>query len=266
VARIYVSSTLTDLQEHRESVRNAIRRMGHTDVAMEYYVAEDRRPLDKCLADVRTCDLYLIVMAWRYGHIPPDQTDSITHLEYRAALDADKPCLAFVLDDKAPWPPHLMELDQLPQVQALRTTLTQDRLAGLFTTKDDLARQVTESLQQWERNQTSQPTTTTDWYAYRQAVFDKYRWVVLSVIAGAQHDRLRHIPLADVYVSPRVRAGRPHYDIPERTISTTPIESRLLLGTEFKQVFLGGPGSGKSTMFLATILEICELKRGSCSA
>lgn len=261
MARIYVSSTFTDLQDHREAVRNAIRRMGHFDVAMEYYVAEDRRPLDKCLADVRTSDLYIIIQAWRYGHIPPDHTESITHLEYRTALDANKPCLAFVLDEKAPWPPHLMELDQLPRVQTLRTTLLQDHLAGLFTTRDDLARQVTEALQQWERNQTGQPTTTTNWDAYRQAVFDKYKWVVLSVIAGAQHDRLRHIPLLDVYVAPRLRAGRPHYDLPEWTVSSTPEDSDSVLCRELKQVLLGGPGSGKSTMFLAIMLDVCDRKR-----
>jgi hypothetical protein len=262
VARIYVSSTFTDLQEHREAVRNAIRRMGHLDVAMEYYVAEDRRPLDKCLADVRTCDLYLIVQAWCYGHIPLDHTDSITHLEYRAALDANKPCLAFVLDDKAPWPPHLMELNQLPRVQALRTTLTQDHLAALFSTKDDLARQVTEALQQWERKQTDQPATATDWDAYRRAVRDKYQWVVLSVIAGAQHDRLRRIPLLDIFVPPRVRAGRPHYDLPDQVVSSTPGRSTQVLGGQLRQVFLGGPGSGKSTMFLAAMLEMCHIAEG----
>jgi hypothetical protein len=258
VARIYVSSTFTDLQDHREAVRNAIRRMGHTDVAMEYYVAEDRRPLDKCLADVRTCDLYVVVMAWRYGHIPPGQTDSITHLEYRAALDADKTCLAFVLDDKAPWPPHLMEFGKLAQVQAFRTSLTRGYLAGLFTSKDDLARQVTEALQSWERNQSGDPTTTTDWGTYRQAFIDRYRWVILSVIAGARHDDLRRIPLLDVFVSPRVLAGRPHYDVPDRAVSSSPEDSFGVLGRDWKQVFLGGPGSGKSTLFLAAALNLCN--------
>jgi len=57
MAKVYVSSTYLDLQEHRMQVERVIRRMGHEDVAMEYYVAEDQRPVAKCLADVAACDL-----------------------------------------------------------------------------------------------------------------------------------------------------------------------------------------------------------------
>ena len=65
-----------------------LRQLGHDVVAMEDYVAADRRPLDKCLADVASCDLYLGVFAHRYGYIPEsDNPDgrSITELEYRHA-------------------------------------------------------------------------------------------------------------------------------------------------------------------------------------
>jgi len=63
MAKIYVSSTFLDLQEHRAQVEKVIRRMGHTDVAMEYYVAEDMRPTAKCLADVASCDVYIRPLA-----------------------------------------------------------------------------------------------------------------------------------------------------------------------------------------------------------
>ena len=49
VARIYVSSTYLDLQECSKQVNIVIRKMGHEDDAMEYYVAEDRRATDRCL-------------------------------------------------------------------------------------------------------------------------------------------------------------------------------------------------------------------------
>jgi hypothetical protein len=41
--------------------------MSHEDIAMEYYVAEDKRPVDKCLEDVTSCDLYIGIFTWRYG-------------------------------------------------------------------------------------------------------------------------------------------------------------------------------------------------------
>ena len=52
MARIYVSSTFSDLEEVRKEVSLALRRLGHENVALEYYVAEERRPPDRCLGDV----------------------------------------------------------------------------------------------------------------------------------------------------------------------------------------------------------------------
>ena len=74
VARVYVSSTSLDMADVREQVRLTLRRMDHEDVAMEYYVAEDIRPVDKCLQDVESPDVYILLLAWRYGHIPRDTT------------------------------------------------------------------------------------------------------------------------------------------------------------------------------------------------
>src|SRR3954452_15329062 len=85
--------------------------MGHDVIGMEQYVAERGRPLERCLADVRIADVYLIALAWRYGYVPDAGTPvnphklSMTELEYEAAVAADKPVLAFLLDPDAPWPP-----------------------------------------------------------------------------------------------------------------------------------------------------------------
>jgi hypothetical protein len=102
VARIYVSSTFSDLQDYRKAVSLALRRLGHEDVAMEYYGAEDKRPLDRCLEDAGSCDAYVGIFAWRYGYVPatgnPDQL-SITELEYRRAKAAGKACLIFLISE-----------------------------------------------------------------------------------------------------------------------------------------------------------------------
>src|ERR1700716_16952 len=107
--RVYVSSHSPDLVRCREQVRIAMQRMGVQDVAMETYAAEEDRPIDKCLADVRACDLYVGIFAWRYGFIPLGHDRSITELEYRAAGEAGKDRLIFLLDQDAPWPPAQME-------------------------------------------------------------------------------------------------------------------------------------------------------------
>lgn len=41
MAKIYLSSTFLDLQEYRVQVEKVIRRIGHIDVAIKYFITED---------------------------------------------------------------------------------------------------------------------------------------------------------------------------------------------------------------------------------
>jgi Domain of unknown function (DUF4062) len=78
---------------------------------MEYYVADSERPLERCLRDAAACDLYIGLLAWRYGYIPPGEHQSVTELEYRAAAAAGKPALIFILSEDASWPRSSMDRD-----------------------------------------------------------------------------------------------------------------------------------------------------------
>lgn len=150
--KIYISSTYRDLIEHRAAVDRTLRRMGHDVIGMEQYVAEGSKPVDRCRADVRAADAYVIIVAWRYGYVPgrnasPQDKRSITEIELDEAQDSGKPVLAFLLDPEAPWPPNRVdamggEPGAGEAVSRLRSQLGTDYLAGVFRTPDDLASQV----------------------------------------------------------------------------------------------------------------------------
>src|SRR5687768_8666858 len=111
--KIYISSTFADLELHREKVYRALRALRHDVVAMEDYVATDKRPLEQCLADVRSADIYVGILAWRYGYVPKTDNPrkkSITELEMREAERVDKPRLIFLLKDDAPWRPTMSDM------------------------------------------------------------------------------------------------------------------------------------------------------------
>jgi hypothetical protein len=137
--RVFVSSTYGDLLECRGQVRRALQRLGVEDVAMETFTADDARPVDKCVADVRSCDLYVGVFAWRYGHVPPGHEESITALEYRAAAAARIPRLVFLLSEDAAWPRSHMDKGAAgEQIEALRAELTTEHTCEFFHSADDL--------------------------------------------------------------------------------------------------------------------------------
>lgn len=148
MSRVYVSSTFRDLRECRGAVEEAVRMLGHQDVAMEHYGAEPRPPLDKCLADVEASDIYIGIVGRRYGWIPPGSTQSITEQEYRQAVRSRKPILAFVLDaDVSDWPETAAETSaHQAALQKFREDLSTTFLAGRFSSCDKLAIKVIAAL------------------------------------------------------------------------------------------------------------------------
>lgn len=140
MSTIYVSSTFADLRAYRKALSLAIRRLGHMDIAMEYYIAEDARPLDRCIRDAGSCDLYVGVAARRYGFCPPGEQRSITELEFRAASVAGIDCLWFLLAEDAQWPEDQVEHGVgADKLAALRAELSERYLCGFFTVPDELA-------------------------------------------------------------------------------------------------------------------------------
>ena len=100
--KVYISSTYRDLKEHRQSVIDFFHHLKEqfTVICMEGYIAEDKTPVQKCLDDVRSCDIYVLILANRYGFISEDASAnperfSVTELEYLTAVKEGKKLLAF---------------------------------------------------------------------------------------------------------------------------------------------------------------------------
>jgi hypothetical protein len=148
MSKVYVSSTFRDLRTCRQSVTEAVRLLGHQDVAMEHYGAEPRPPLEKCLKDVEACEVYVGIFGRRYGWIPPGSTQSITEQEYRQAVRSEKDILVFLLDDGAAgWSePEDEPADRKAQLAKLREELSKKFLSARFASCDELAIKVIAAL------------------------------------------------------------------------------------------------------------------------
>jgi WD40 repeat protein len=146
MARVYLSSTFSDLKTFRAHVLEALREARHDVHAMESYAASDQRPLDVCLADVDKCNIYVGIIGWRYGYRPTEGNPtacSVTELEYRRALDGGKPCLIFLADAAHPWPPTYIDRgNDGERLLALRSMLTTRHTVSFFSTETELAGKV----------------------------------------------------------------------------------------------------------------------------
>lgn len=106
--KVYLSSTFRDLKEYRQEVLTLFDYISKDFpiTAMERYTAENSSALEKCISDVEACDLYLLLIANRYGDIPDDvqlnpHHKSYTELEFETALRTDKVVLVFLANTQA---------------------------------------------------------------------------------------------------------------------------------------------------------------------
>jgi hypothetical protein len=137
-----------------------------TPVDMAYFAAREGKPAEYCEQQVRECDVYVVLVGFRYGSLVPDRDDGVsyTELEFRAATDAGIPRLVFLLDEDPPVPRRLVDFDQTA-VEAFRNRLRQ---AGVIVktvgNPDELDAAVFHALQEEaadRRRQLSQDPTGT---------------------------------------------------------------------------------------------------------
>lgn len=157
--KIYISSTFTDLREYRAAAADVLAKLGHDVRGMETYVAESSRPVDVCEGDARNCDVFVLLLAWRYGYVPEPQSRmpplSITELEYEAAAGSPKTnILPFLVRAEAPWPAQQMDAitkeRDSSSIEAFRHRVSRDHMVSTFSTPDELAREVAAAVRRVE--------------------------------------------------------------------------------------------------------------------
>jgi len=151
--RFYIGSTYTDLGQHRkaalETIREYARRRAEISVNFdivdpEAFPSHLASNLEYRLNEVKSSDYFILILGWRYGHIPDGSEKSIVELEYEAAFGAKLPRFCFVIDDSYPVPPRLVETGEgAKKLQAFKALVYERNVAARFATPADLARELT---------------------------------------------------------------------------------------------------------------------------
>lgn len=295
MAKVYVSSTFNDLKDCRARVNLALRKVGHEDVAMEYYAAGDGRPVGRCLADVAACDLYVGLFAWRYGYVPVGDNPgglSVTEMEYREARRLGKPCLIFLLREDAPWPRTLMDRDAT-RVEDLRAGLSANHVVGFFTSAEDINDAVYPAVYRWSEEHGQLPRGVSipdlDLTAYFNALTRRYQHLDLDALTPPQRDENLRQRLREIFVEQNVRENLPPVELPKEVWEklqrdgevhpedlpagvtpedvlraresyfekpSRPVLEALTDPARRRAVVLGDPGSGKSTLARYLLLSL----------
>lgn len=100
--RVFVSSTFYDLKYIRENLKHFINSLGYEPVLSEegsIYYDPGKHVQDAAVADVPSCQMFVLVIGGRFGSEFKDTEDSITNREYKMAVEAKVPIFALVERD-----------------------------------------------------------------------------------------------------------------------------------------------------------------------
>lgn len=155
--KIYLSSTYRDLKDQRSMLALAMKKAKYDVMMMEEYAARDQLVEFACQGDVVTCDVYVGLVAWRYGHIPENNNPtrkSVTEMEYTSAEDKITR-LVFMLKDEAEWPAEQKDED-LTRINEFRNNL-KNFCAGYFADNAELVGEVLAALRTTECTRIARP-------------------------------------------------------------------------------------------------------------
>jgi tetratricopeptide (TPR) repeat protein len=160
--RVMISSTARDLPEHRQEVMDACVRQGMFPIMMEHLPASDDAAIPASLKMVDESDIYLLILAHRYGYVPAANNPahlSVTEHEYNRAAERKIPILTFVMHEDHP----LKAADVETGEGAIKLKAFKDRallkVTNFFVSPADLRAHVINSL-----SQLRQPDLTTFHY------------------------------------------------------------------------------------------------------
>lgn len=242
-------------------------------------------PAGTSTRDVRTCDLYVGIFAWRYGHVPEGHDQSFTELEYRAAIEAGKPCLIFLLDEGAAWPRSMVDRgDAADRIEALRADLQKSHNVAFFSTAQELGILVATAVSPRlvADNDPAQAVPILDsgmLGRYYQRLRQQYGRLDLDALTPLERKEYLQIRLESVFVEQYVREDPPPREVPREVLQRLHAQGdidkadlpegfdladlraaqnayrskpprpvlEVVAGKDRCVVMLGDPGAGKST-------------------
>jgi hypothetical protein len=145
---VFVGSTFTDLQPHRDAVRAALHRLEAVVRGMEYFGSLPATPKDECLRIVRSCKVYVGIFAMRYGSVDLATGKSLTQLEYEEAQRISLPSLIYLIDEERQpvLPMHIEFGEGSDKLRLFKVKLREHHVVSFFTTPENLAAKITSDL------------------------------------------------------------------------------------------------------------------------
>lgn len=147
--KIFISSTYHDLIPYRKELWEVLagEDLNLEILGMEKFGARSTTALETCLREVSIADVYIGIIAYRYGSIDKESNKSYTQLEYERALDCKKEILIYIMDENTSIQPKYVDLSTKGnKLLTLKKLLRKNHTVDTFLDPSDLAKKVYDKL------------------------------------------------------------------------------------------------------------------------
>src|SRR5678815_69722 len=136
--KVLISSTRKDIAEYREQIKDKLVALHQVVLMMETFGANPSDAVTVSTDQVRECDLFIGIYAYRYGYVPEGDEKSITEQEYDLARELGKRCLCYVASESLK--PEVSEEDESKQqrLAAFKQRIDVELVRSVFDSPDDL--------------------------------------------------------------------------------------------------------------------------------
>lgn len=142
-----ISGSVQELSEHRKAAIDACLELDILPNVLEQFPVSAQNSVPECLSLIDRADVYIGIVGFRYGWVPPGSEKSIVELEYERAATRQIPRLLFLMGEQ-----HLVTVPEVDtgteaeSVMRFRTRLASEHLVGFFQSASDLKGQLVSAL------------------------------------------------------------------------------------------------------------------------
>jgi tetratricopeptide (TPR) repeat protein len=261
MAKVYVSSTVLDLKAERDAVMEWLVAARHQPI--HSYLPDSETVRKSCLQDIVGCDLYVLILGFRYGFQPEEgnpENLSITHLEFRRAGELRIPRIALLHTIADAAKSDLGNQEKLSLVQAFRREVEKELRPAQFNDLGGLLMGLSTGVQsELEKVQERGAQRGSAWLeTHLQLQGQKFaaHMAALELKSGARPEEL----YLEVLVAERVRENG--HEAPDKRDEkeARPLQEVLELAHS-PVLLLGEGGAGKTTSLLYVAARLADRAR-----
>jgi len=150
VTSVFISSTSLDLKRYRQAAIAVCKTLGFEPIAMENFEAMGVGATEGSKRKLREADLFVGIVAHRYGYIEDGYERSVTENEFEYAGERGLDRLCFMVDPDYEWPKTHIEKKNADKLAAFKARIEKSVIRSMFRDVNDFRNKLTMALVNWQ--------------------------------------------------------------------------------------------------------------------